>query len=45
MIILNQSIKKNAKLCYMDTGSFIIHIKTKNFYRDIADDVKKGFDI
>ena len=28
----------------MDTDSFIIHIKTKNFYRDIADDVKKGFD-
>ena len=45
MIILNQSIKKNAKLCYMDTDSFIIHIKTKIFYRDIADDVKKGFDI
>ena len=29
----------------MDTDSFIIHIKTKNFYKDIADDVKKGFDI
>ena len=29
----------------MDTDSFIIHIKTKNLYRDIADDVKKGFDI
>ena len=45
MIMLNRSIKKNAKLCYMDTDSFIIHIKTKNFYKDIADDVKKGFDI
>ena len=45
MIILNRNIKKNAKLCYMDTDSFIIHIKTKNFYKDIADDVKKGFDI
>ena len=29
----------------MDTDSFIIHIKTKNFYKDIGDDVKKGFDI
>ena len=31
----------NAKLCYMDTDRFIIHIKTKNFCKDIADDVKK----
>ena len=23
--------KDNAKLCYMDTGSFIIHIKTEHF--------------
>ena len=25
----------------MDTDSFIIQIKTDNFYKDIADDVKK----
>ena len=31
----------NAELCYMDTDSFIIHIKTKGVYEDIADDVKK----
>ena len=30
-----------AKLCYMDTQSFIIHIKTEYFLKDIADDVKK----
>ena len=23
---------KKAKLCYIDTDSFIIHIKTKDFY-------------
>ena len=34
----------NAKLCYMDTDSFIIHIKTENFYDDIANEVKKWFD-
>ena len=28
----------------MDTNSFIIHIKTKDFYKDIADDVEKRFD-
>ena len=44
MIILNQSIKKNAKLCYMDTGSFIINIKTEDFYKGIADNVEKRFD-
>ena len=31
----------NVKLCYGDTGSFIINIKTEDFYEDIADDVKK----
>ena len=35
---------KKAKVCYMDTDSFIIHNKTKDFYKDIADDVKKRFD-
>ena len=33
-----------AKICYMDTGSFIIHIKTEDFYENIADDVEKWFD-
>ena len=33
--------QNNAKLCYMDTDGFIIHIKTEDFYKDIADDVKK----
>ena len=33
-----------AKLCYMDTDSLIIHIKTDNFYKEIANDVEKQFD-
>ena len=33
-----------AKLCYSDTDSFIIHIITEDFYKDIANDVKKWFD-
>ena len=36
--------QKNVKLCYMDTDSFIIYIKTEDFYEDIADDVEKRFD-
>ena len=33
-----------AKLCYMNTDSFVIYVKTEDFYEDIADDVKKWFD-
>ena len=33
-----------AKLCYMDTDSFIIHIETEDFYKDIANNVKRWFD-
>ena len=29
----------NVKLCYMDTDSFIVNIKTEDFYKDIANDV------
>ena len=36
--------QNHAKFCYMDTGSFIINIKTEDFYEDIADDVRKRFD-
>ena len=28
-----------AKLCYTDTDSLVIHIKTEGFYKDIANDV------
>ena len=33
-----------VKLCYMDTDSFIMHIKTEDFYEDIAKDVEKKDD-
>ena len=32
-----------VKLCYMDTNSFIMNIKTNDFYKDIANDVEKRF--
>ena len=35
---------KNVKLCYMDTDSFIMSIKTEDFYKGIANDVEKRFD-
>ena len=34
----------NVKLCYMVTDSFIMHIKTQDFYKDIADNVEERFD-
>ena len=34
----------NIKLCYMDTDSFIMDIKTNDFYKDIANDVENRFD-
>ena len=33
----------DLKLCYMDTDSLIYHIKTKDFYADIADDIPMRF--
>ena len=33
-----------ARLCYMDTNSLIIYIKTEEFYKDITDDVERLFD-
>ena len=35
---------ENVKLCYMDTGSFIVYIKTDDLYKDIANDVETRFD-
>ena len=34
----------NVKLCYMDTDSFVMHIKTNDFYKDISDDAGNRFD-
>ena len=30
---------ENARLCYMDTDSFPVHVKTDNIYKDIGEDV------
>ena len=34
----------NVRLCYVDTDSFVMLIKTDHFYADISNDVKKWFD-
>ena len=34
----------DVKLCYMDTDSFIMNIKTNDFYKDISSDIENRFD-
>ena len=36
---------EKAKLCYMDTDSFLISIKTEDVYKDISNDVGKRLDV
>ena len=35
---------EEAKMCYMNTDSFIVYIKTDDIYKDIAEDVQTRFD-
>ena len=42
--ICKTKIGWKTKLCYMDTDSFIVYIKTNYIYKDIAEDVKTRFD-
>ena len=33
---------ENAKLCYVDTKKFIVHVKTDDIYKDIAEVEKRS---
>ena len=44
LMAIKPKYREETKLCYMDPDSFVIHIKTKDFYEDISDDVEKWFD-
>ena len=35
---------KNAKLCSLDTGSFIVRVKTDDIFKGIVEDVVTRFD-
>ena len=41
---IRQKYGDRAKLCYTDTDSFIIYIKTEDFFEDISNDVERWFD-
>ena len=40
---IKRKFKDKAKLCYMDTDSFVINIFTEDFFKDISIDVEKQF--
>ena len=40
---IKQKYEDKTKLCYTDTDSFVIYIITEQFYKDIANDVKRWF--
>ena len=41
---LKPKYNDKAKLCYMDTDSFVLNIFTKNVFEDIINDVERLFD-
>ena len=41
---MKRKYDNDVKLCYMDTDSFVMNIKTNDFYKDIANDVECKFD-
>ena len=40
---LKPKYNDNVKLCYMGTDTFIMHIRTEDFHKDIANNVEKRF--
>ena len=41
---MKRKYSDNVKLCYMDMDSFIMNIKTNDFYKDISNDIENRFD-
>ena len=41
---VKQNYEETTKLCYIDTESFTVYIKTDNMCKDIAEDVETRFD-
>ena len=41
---VNPKYDEKAKPCYMDTDSFIVHVKTDDIYDDIAEDFETRLD-
>ena len=33
--------RMNARICYMDTNSFIVHVKSEDIYKGLVEDIEK----
>ena len=44
IVLYRYSCVIKIKLCYTDTDSLVMNIKTNDFYQDIAQDVRERFD-
>ena len=41
---VKQKYGENVNLCYMDTDSFVVHVKTDDIYKNIGENIKTRFD-
>ena len=41
---VNPKYCEKAKLCYMDTDSFIVYVKTDDIYKKIEEDLETRYD-
>ena len=41
---VNPEYGEKTKLCYTDTDSFVVYIKTDDIYKDNTEDVETSFD-
>ena len=41
---IKRKYRDRSKLCYTDTDSFIVYIKTEDFFEYISNDVERWFD-
>ena len=42
--IVKEKYSEKAKMCFMNTDSFTVYIKTDDIYKDIAEDVENRID-
>ena len=41
---IKPKLSDKVRLCHMDTDSFVMYIKTEDFYKDISNDIARWFD-
>ena len=41
---VKQKYGENVNLCYMDTDSFVVHVKTDDIYKNTGENIKTRFD-